>query len=125
MVWNGVRGEEAVDVVLDLRIWSSTRSLRWLMKVAMEPNLDSTSEKMARDSKRVLVGGEMSRRTWRASNEVVEGKMLIIQPGQQRDHGLSNACTIYQFVPFTISAGKLSKLEMTPSAVPFRSLKGI
>lgn len=60
----------------------------------MEPNLNSTSEKTARDSNRVLVGGEMSRRTWRASNEAVEGRMLIIQPGQRRDHYLANAYAI-------------------------------
>lgn len=48
------------------------------MKVEMGPNLDCTSDKIARDSNKVLVGGEMMSRTWRTSNEAVEGRMVIV-----------------------------------------------
>jgi hypothetical protein len=48
------------------------------MKVEIGPNLDWISERIARDSNRVVVGGEMMSLTWRASNEVDDGRIVMI-----------------------------------------------
>lgn len=73
MVCEAILGEwEDCGFGADLKSRSSTGSFRWLMKVQMEPNFDWSSERMARDSKRVVVGGAMRRRTWRAKTEVLE-----------------------------------------------------
>lgn len=88
MVWKddcGRGGETVVGVVVvavrpgpDLNSPRSTGSWRSLIKVVTSPKLDSSFDRIARDSDKVVVGGDTISRTWRRSNEVEDGSIVVI-----------------------------------------------